>query len=172
IESKRSTMTISSLGSFKVSYPQTWAVEELSGVPGYMFSKPESKAQVVVVKQKKSAATTSGSASSAGTTDASLSAGKIDKNTASSYIVVDGNTLEVEYRKTEEGTVLTAVHIPLDEEEELFVYGTPGDEFNDIVESLTFTEPEVASPQTLPDAGEACIHVTPDSGGSDAVSCY
>ncbi len=172
IESKRSTMTISSLGSFKVSYPQTWAVEELSSVPGYMFSKPESKAQVVVVKQKKSSTTVSDGTSSVETADTGLSAGTVDKNTASSYIIVGENTLEVEYRKTEEGTVLTAVHIPLDEEEELFVYGTPGNEFNDIVESLTFTDPEVAPPQILPDAGEACIHVTPDSGGSDAVSCY
>ncbi len=172
-QSQRTTMTLSSLAPFKISYPQTWAVRELSDHSGYIFSGAGGHDQIVVLKQKKTAATTKSSQPVSGTGGTSVTpSGETDKTVVPSYVVIDGKTEQVEYRKTENGEIIPAVHVPLNDEDEIFIYGTTSEkDFSDIVSSITFSDPEVATPPAIPDSGEACIHVISENENA-VVNCY
>ncbi len=158
-QKQHTTMTFSSFAPFKISYPQTWAVTELPDHSGYIFSGSGEKDKIVILKQKKGSS--------------AQNSGSPDKTAQTSYVVINGNTQEIEYRKNENGDVMPSVHIPLNEEDELFVYGpVPVEVFKEVVSSFSYDDPETtADDSILPDSGESCIHVISE-GDSAAVNCY
>ncbi len=177
LEAKRTTLSVSTLASFKVSYPQLWKMRELGDRSGFVFTGDKKGESVQIIKQKKVPAVVVGGVASGGQVNTQTGSGT--NSVVPSEIVVNGQTLNIEQTQNESGVTTYSVHIPLDneDEEELLVSGTaPIEEFVDIVSSITFTppSPEIAPPMELTpeQAGENCIYVLSETQGETTMQCY
>ncbi len=181
LASQRTTFTVSSIGSFKVSYPQQWSARELTEANGFVFSGSKKGEYVAIVKQpisSKTSKTTSGSSGTSGGTGTSADSGTGETSPTApmSQVIIDGNILPVEHIQAEDGVIIYTVHVPLNDEEELLVYGTPENLFTEIASSVTFTVPTIptssSTTQTPEEAVENCIHIIPDATQGTTFRCY
>ncbi len=163
-DNDKTTFTISSLGSFKITYPKHWSATEIAHNTGFMFKGNTDKEFVTMIKQPKRQ----------GGEGTGATAGNGSVGGGTRTVVIDGVTYPVGQGRAENGVEIQTVHIPVNETEELFVYGSiPPEEFTELLESISFTpEESIPTVNTTIDPGENCINVLSKLGGSEAVSCY
>lgn len=177
LEAKRAILTVSTLASFKVAYPQLWSVKELGDQSGFVFSGDKNGESVTMIKQKKAGVSTNTASGGSATNSQQGSSGNNTNPTNTSQVIVNGQALQIEHTQNLSGGAVSTVRISLNETEELVISGTVSEAlFNEIVSSIIFTppSPEVAAPIELTpeQAGENCIHVISGPGQPDVVQCY
>lgn len=163
-DTDKTTFTISSLGSFKITYPKHWSATEIAHNTGFMFKGNTDKEFLTMIKQPKRQ----------GGEGATATVGGGSVGGGVRTVVIDGVTYPVGQGRAENGVEIQTVYIPVNETEELFVYGSiPPEEFTELLESISFTpEESIPTVNTTIDPGENCINVLSKLGGSEAVSCY
>lgn len=166
LDTDKTTFTVSSLGSFKITYPKQWSATEIANNTGFMFRGSRDKEFVTIVKQPRR------NVSSENNEQSQNSALPSSGTTRS--VVIDGESYPVGYGRAEGGVDIQTVYIPVNDTEELFIYGSVSpEEFIEVVESISFTPEEtIPAVRTQLNPGEDCINVLSKLGSAEAISCY
>jgi pyruvate,water dikinase len=179
------TFTVSSIGNFKLTYPRAWSVAEAVNDNGFIFSSPTSEHYIAITKQPRSTAPVTSDSVSAGDSATSgenvegvgdngaMSTGSEVSRSFAGTVMIDGVSYPIVISSGGSDETVHTVTIPVDEDEEIVIYGTASEEeFQEVASSVTFDQPVIPVIQTTLDPGKDCINVISTVSEGQAVRCY